>query len=145
MSKPRYKWWGHARAIIRGYPELVREYEDLHQQKVTPSYTGMPGSSDGGRTTEEIALRQLPACLQKEYDAVTMAIEKTRMMPSGDERIQLISLAYWEKSIKLEDAAFRLHIHAQTAKNWHGDFVRLVGKNMGWMDGLDEVCTPEPK
>lgn len=148
MSKPRYKWWSHAKAIVRGYPALVQEYEYLHQQKVTPDYTGMPRPSEAGHTTEGIALRQLPACKQREYDAVTLAIEKTKMIPSGADRIRLISMVYWKNQRKLEDAAIQLHIHPQTAKNWHGDFVRLVGIFMGWMDGLDglsEVCTREPK
>ena len=27
MSKPRYKWWGYARAMIRAYPERCNDNE----------------------------------------------------------------------------------------------------------------------
>ena len=42
MSSPRYGWWGYAKAMIRAYPQLHREYEELHTQKITASISGMP-------------------------------------------------------------------------------------------------------
>lgn len=136
MSKPRYNWWGHAKNLIRDYPELKQQYDDLHRQKVTQNYSGMPGGSGSGRTTEDIATRELPKCKQREYDAVSMAIDSTRRLPYGNDCLKMIELVYWKQTHTLAGAALVLNIHPQTGKNWNGDFIRRVGRNMGWLDGL---------
>lgn len=70
---------------------------------------------------------------QNERDAVSKAIEATRQHPQGHERLNLIRLVYWEKPTRiLQEAAFHLHISEITAKRWHGDFIRLVGKFCGF-------------
>ena len=47
MSKPRYRWWGYIRNVIRAYPELKKEYDALHQQSVTANLSGMPSPISG--------------------------------------------------------------------------------------------------
>lgn len=90
---------------------------------------------------EAVALRQLPADDQKVYDAVTRAIEVTKLNKAGGERLKLIKLMYWSpKSIPAKDAAIQLFVSKRTAERWHGDFVRLVGKCYGF-----EVGVPKPK
>lgn len=114
MSKPRERWWGYARRIIRDYPALKRAHADLYAQSV-------------------VGLRQLPEDDQKDFDAVSRAIEETELMADGRRHIDLISLVYWSKrKLLLKDAATKLHISEQTAKLWHRDFVRLVGKHRGF-------------
>ena len=78
MSSPRYGWWSYAKAMIRSYPQLHREHEALHSQKITASISGMPGGGGASRTTEDIALRKLPGTKQAEHDAVAKAIELTK-------------------------------------------------------------------
>lgn len=76
---------------------------------------------------------------QKERYAVAKAIEATRQHPQGHERLALIRAVYWEKPARiLQEAAFDLHISEITAKRWHGDFIRLVGKYRGF-DVADRV------
>lgn len=141
MSKPRYRWWGFARNMIRDYPGLKKEYEDLHQQNMTANNTGMPKGGGAGRTVECIALRQLGPDDQKVYDAVTRAVEITGLWPGGQERLELIRLMYWvRRPMTAKSAAVLLHIADVTAKRWHGDFVRLVGKCYGY-----DVDTRKPK
>lgn len=137
MSKPRYNWWSHAKAIVRSYPELRAAEADLHQQRVTATYDGMPHGSGSGRGLEEIVTRTLPACKQRELDAVNTAIDITKKLPSGQDRLRMIDLVYWRGSHTLDGAAYKIHVHTQTAKNWNGDFIRAVGRAMGWMDGLE--------
>lgn len=137
MSKPRYNWWGYAKAIVRSYPELKAEEEDLHQQKMTPTYDGMPKGTGDGRGLENNALRELPLCKQRELDAVRHALAITRNMPCGQARLRMIDLVYWQRSHTLDGAAYTIHVHPQTAKNWNGLFIREVGRAMGWMDGLE--------
>lgn len=141
MSKPRYRWWGFACRMIRDYRGLKAEYEDLHTQTITADTSGMPREGGTGRAVEAIALRQLPKDDQEVYDAVTRAIEITRLRPDGEERINMIRFIYWNrKQHRLRDAALHVHISEPTAKRWHGDFVRLVGSCYGFT-----VDTNKPK
>lgn len=141
MSKPKYRWWGFARQMIRDYPELRSAWRELHTQSLVADISGMPKGESSGRTVEGIALRQLPIEDQKAYDAVKKAMESTACMKNGAERIRLIELMYLgKKKLPVKDAALLVHVSEITAKRWHGDFVRLVGKCYGFKDD-----TPEPK
>ena len=146
MSRPRYRWWGFALRMIRDYPGLKAKMEDLHTQSITANMSGMPRGGGDGRTVETIALRTLPQDDQKAYDAVTRAIELTMLHETGEERIAMIQYLYWNRrsrgKYKIKDAAIKLHISVPTAKRWHGDFVRMVGKCYGFSIKDD---TPEPK
>ena len=134
MSTPRYIWWSYAKAMIRQYPALKREYEDLHCQTVTATMTGMPGSGSTTRTTERVALKQLPVAKQREYDAVDKAILTTQKMLNGKDRIKVIALVYWSNGLTIEGAAQRIPCSKETAWRYHRDFVRLVGKKYGLTD-----------
>ena len=141
VSKPRYRWWGFIRNVIRDYPILKRDLDELRSQSVTANLSGMPRGGGSGRTIEAVALRCLPADDQKMYDAVARAIEMTRLRPDGKERLDLITMMYWSpRPITAKSSALLLHISERTAKRWHGNFVRLVGFCYGF-----EVGTPEPK
>lgn len=119
--------------MIRDYPALRKALEDLQEQSVVANLSGMPRGSGNGRTVEALALRQLEDDDQKAYDAVSSAIEATRLRPDGAAKIELITLMYWsDKPIALKTVTPRLHISDATAKRWHGDFVRLVGRCYGF-------------
>lgn len=140
MSSPRYRWWGFVRRMIRDYWGLKAVYDDLHRQSLSAAPSGSPGGGDG-RTVENIALRQLPADDQKVYDAVTRAVEITRLLPDGELKLAMIRFVYWgQGQRRVEDVPLVLPISRRTAIRWHGDFVRLVGKCYGF-----EVGTYEPK
>ena len=140
MSKPRYRWWGYIRNVIRAYPELKREYEAIHQQSITANLSGMPCSGQVPRGTEQIAIRELPRTKQQEYDAVRQAIEATRRMQNGNLRMRIIELTYWSKGVRLtvEGAAMRVGYSPDRGKQIHGDFVRLVAKYRGLTDECNE-------
>ena len=131
MSKPRYIWWSYAKGMIRQFPELKEEYDDLHRQNVTACMTGVPGGGSASRTTEVVAMRQLPPIKQREYDAVDQAIRETQKMPNGKYRLKIIKLVYWTSSMTIEGAAMEIPCSKETAWRYHRDFVRLVGKNYG--------------
>lgn len=139
MSRPKYRWWGFARKMVRDYPDLKMKLDELHTQSMSPDISGMPRGGSAGRTTESIALRQLPPDDQQDYDAVRRAIEITRQLADGDARIALIRYAYWGKKMhKLEDAALQVHVSERTAQRWHADFIRLVGKCYGYKVGVSK-------
>lgn len=134
MSKPRYKWWGYIRNVIRAYPDLKREYDSLHEQSITAKYSGMPGGGEVSRGTENIAIRELPNTKQREYEAVRRAIEATTRLPNGQQRMKIVDLVYWKKSHTVEGAAMKAGYSIDRGKQMHGDFIRLVAKNYGLMD-----------
>lgn len=141
MSSPKYRWWPFVKRMIRDYPGLKKAWNDIHAQSITANYTGMPKGGGNGRAVENTALKQLDADDQKVYDAVSRAIELTRLQPDGKRRMDMIALVYWSpKPMTLKSAALHLYISERTAKRWHGYFVRCVAKCYGF-----QVGPPEPK
>lgn len=134
MSKPRYHWWPYAKAMVRLYPELKREYDELHNQRIAASMDNLPRPGTCSRSTENTALRQLPSARQREYDAVTKAIEQTKLMKSGLDRLSVVNMVLWRGTHNIDGAAMQLHISEITAKRYHSDFIQLVGFCYGWED-----------
>lgn len=134
MSKPRYKWWGYIKNVIRAYPSLKKEYEDLHEQSVTANMSGMPGSGSVSRGTEDIAIRELPYTRQREYEAVRRAIETMSLQPNGEIKLKIIDLVYWKRSHTLEGAGMRVGYEYKTARQINGEFIRLVAAKYGLLD-----------
>lgn len=142
MSKPRYDWWGYVKSIIRKYPRLREEYAELHKISLVPAYEEkVVTKNEIQRKIESIAIRELPSTKQREYEAVKGALEITERFVSGEHRIKLIRLVFWDKSHTLAGAALSVPCSISTAKRWHGEFIRLVAKIYGLMDN----DTLEPK
>lgn len=134
MSKPRDDWWRNAIWAVRNYPARKKEYEELHSQSMVAEISGMPSGHDVSRTTENIAMRTMAPMKQKEYDAVCQAIEVTRLMPCGEDRINLIARMYWQgKKRGINSVIYDLGVAEATGKRWHGVFIRLVGEFLGYI------------
>ena len=133
MSKPRYRWWGFVRKMIRDYPGLRVDLDDKQAQSVVASMSGMPGGGGSGRSLEVSALQQLEPDDQQCLDAVAKAVEITRLRTDGQERLRLIELMYWvKKPLTIGKAAYQLHISERTAQEWHRNFVRCVAACYGF-------------
>ena len=83
---------------------------------------------------EGLAIRELPSTSQREYEAVRRAVETTEHYRNGQERLKVIELVLWKKTHNLQGAALQIPCHVDTAKVWHGDFIRLVASYYGLMD-----------
>ena len=127
MSRPRYNWWPFALNMVRDYPYRKREFDALHEQKITASATGLPGGGGSSRTVEQIALRQLPKQEQKEYDTVHQAVLRTRQMKDGEYRLQVVEMTLWQNRYTIAGAAMRLNIPEDRAKRYRWEFIVLVG------------------
>lgn len=133
MSNPKEDWWPIAVRVVRNYPARKAEYEELHRACLSAPISGMPGSSDVSRATENIALRKMPPQKQREYDSVTMAIEKTGQLPNGKKRLELISRMYWSgRKLNIGQVIYQIGISEATGKRWHARFIRLVGECIGY-------------
>ena len=133
MSKPRYNWWGFALAIIRDYPARAAALKELREQKLTADLSGMPRPESPGRVVENLATCQLPAQEQREYDAVHMALKRTRAMPEAKLRLDTVKLSIL-KGYSITSAALALHIAERTARRYRWQFILLVGHTYGFLD-----------
>ena len=133
MSKPRYDWWPYVKGIIRRFPALKERYDDLHEMSVTAHLSDMPRGS-GERTLENIAIRELPTTQQREYEAVRKAIELTEHYKNGRKRLELINMVFWKQTHTLAGAALNMPCSERTARQIHGEFIRLVASFYGLMD-----------
>ena len=139
MSKPRYGWWSYAKYMVRAYPELKAEYLERQSQRITREIASIPSGQMATRSTETAAMRQLPPAKQAEYDAVTKAIEATKRLKTGTERLALIDMVFWKQNHTLDGAAYALGYSYDSAKLFQRDFLRLVGLHRGLMD-LEETA-----
>lgn len=135
MSNTRNDWWTSATRMVRNYPARKAEYEALHSQSLVADMTGMPKGSGASRATENIALQEMPPMKQLEYEAVTQAVEITRMLPNGDSRLELIRRMYWQgKKLRIDDVIYGIHVSEKTGRRWHASFIQLVGQCIGYTE-----------
>ena len=124
-------WRRDTKDIIRRYPQHCREEAELRSVNITASLSGGRSGHSVSRTTETVALRQLPADSQRELDAVRMAIATTMRYRNGDHRLKLIDMMYWRRyGRSMRSAAAEVHCSYDTASEWHKAFIELTDAYM---------------
>ncbi len=138
MSKPRYDWWSYVKGMIRRYPDLCAKAAELHETSVSPNLSGMPqGKGSTSDPTANAALRQLPEINQREMDAVQQALNQTKELSYGEERLKMIRMVFWDKTHTVCGAAIKLNVSETTAVHWHGQFIRTVAAHFGLLAESD--------
>lgn len=66
---------------------------------------------------------------EKELEAVRFAIEQTKALRTGEQRMELLRLAYWTPGGNLYAAANQLGIDRNTARAWNKGFIYAVARN----------------
>lgn len=66
-----------------------------------------------------------------EVAAVEAAIEETKQLIDGAERLRLIDVVLWKRTHTLQGAAMAIYVSERTAQEWHRQFIRLVGQKRG--------------
>jgi len=125
MSKGK-TWQDKARRVVRAYPRLHAELQDLQRMSVTPRLSGMPGGGEAGRATEDAALRQLPPDEQTAHDAVEHALRMLRLHRTAAKRRRLVELVYWRATHTIYGAGVELGVSEETAQRWNADFLLCV-------------------
>ena len=64
-----------------------------------------------------------------EREAVVKALEQTKSMPDGEQRLAIIEMMYIEKTHTLAGAALRIPCSERTARRWHSQFIWAVANN----------------
>lgn len=134
MSKPRYKWWGYVKWVIRDYPDKCAELQAMRNMAVTPSYNPQGHGSEASRTTELVALRGFTGQKEREYEAVRAASEKTKRYKDGQLRCRFIKMLFWERTHTIEGAAMACNVSYRTARRWSADFIMLTAEYMGLLE-----------
>ena len=120
-------YWAGAIEAVEKYPERMQRLADLRSQKITASISGMPGGGGASRTTEDVALRQLPPAQQKDCEAVSLALDEMKKRSYGKEFMKMVQMRYWQKPTPtLEMIGRRLHYSESTMRRWNKDFIRFV-------------------
>lgn len=81
-------------------------------------------------------MRELPEINRKEMDAVREAIEETRNLKTGNERLKIIRLVFWDRSHTVTGAAMQIPCSDRTAREWHRDFIYLVAQKYGLIEKI---------
>ena len=138
MSKPRDRWWGYVRAVIRAYPELRANAKELQRTTITPRYGASGGSGGPSDPVASAALRSLPPQERREYEAVEQALWETASLPDGAARVRIIDLVFWRQSHTLEGAAQAVHLSYRSAQRRQNALIRLVAQQMGLTEKLGQ-------
>ena len=108
MKRPRPRWWGYVRTMIRDYPKLRMQQEDPNAPPLSPD--------------DRLVV-----------EAVQKAAQRTEQSPNGAGKLKLIRYMYWSANpIPGKTAALRLGISEITAKRWHGSFIRETARCYGF-------------
>lgn len=76
-----------------------------------------------------------------EISAVEAAIEETKQLIDGSERLRLIDLVLWKRTHTLQGAAMVVYVSERTAQEWNRQFIYLVAEKRGL---YSKVCVREP-
>lgn len=77
-----------------------------------------------------------------ECEAVDAAIEETKQLVDGAERLRMVDLVLWKRTHTLQGAALACYISERTAQEWHRQFIYLVAEKRGL---YSKDCVKEPK
>lgn len=86
------------------------------------------------RAYPTLAYREASGEAKREYEAVQAAIEATKRMRDGADRLKVIRLVHWEKTHKLAGAALVIPCDRATAARWQRKFFEDVARNRDKLD-----------
>lgn len=131
MSKPRYRWWGYVKAVIRAYPALAKVMQEPIYTATTARYSAQPSQGGSGRSLECAVIKRLTGRDVEEYEAVSAAIQATERLPNGAARLKIIDLVYWQGTHTLAGAGYQVGYSYRRARDLHQQFVCTVAENLG--------------
>lgn len=82
--------------------------------------------------------KELHGIAAKEQIAVEAAVEETKGLPGGSDRMKVVDLVLLRATHRIPGAALEVHISERTAQRWHADFIKLVAKYYGLFEVLDK-------
>lgn len=133
MSSYRHWWTPNVARALKEYPRLIAKKDELRKTALIAKYSTDPRNKNATRSTENIALKDLPPAEAATVDAISSALDEISRRRDGDEIIRLVDLVHFRRSHTLYGAAMVLNMSEITAKRKNGDFIKLVAKKLGYM------------
>lgn len=129
----KYKFWWRplVEKALREYPRMRQRKAELQGTSLTPNYNPMPSGNSVARTTENLAMNNLPEDEEKWLTAIEKAILEVSEQADGKSCLALISCVYFKKTHTVSGAAIQCHVSESTAKRRIGRFIWTVGKYKG--------------
>ena len=141
MSRPRYRWWGYVKNVIRAYPELRERLLEAPETAVTAGYGPQTRRNGSGRPIERSVVQRLSGRDAEEYEAVNAAIRETARMSNGEARLAIIDLVYWKRGkVCVDEAGMRVGYSPKQAKRICVEFIRLVAFYLGEITREEVRC-----
>lgn len=140
MSKPRYRWWGYVKNVIRAYPELRKRLAEPVQTSVTAAYGPQTHQSGSGRALEGAVVKRLSGRDAAEFEAVEAAIRETAKMSNGEARLAVIDLVYWKQTHNIQGAGMVTGYSQKQAKRFCVEFILLVAFYQGRITREEAHC-----
>lgn len=106
MGKRFYKWWMYIKSIVQEYPDIEKKMED----------TIISGAE------------------LKDWRAVRDAVQITKNIANGENRIKAINLLHWSRTHTLDGAANEIPCDRATVARWQRAFFEEVARNRGIID-----------
>ncbi|MCQ2113328.1 MAG: hypothetical protein MJY95_08325 [Bacteroidaceae bacterium] len=135
MSKYTHWWRPNVERALREYPRLKAKKNAMQECSITPNYSGLSGSTGPSRTTEQIALRQLPDEEEKWIVAIERATEEIAKQKDGADVLRIVEECYYRKSMTLAGVAMKYYMDERTALRRRNRFIVSVAKHMGYLKG----------
>lgn len=138
----RYKF--DLKPRIKLYTEWVLEHynenrAELNAQKkammptLVPSYNGMPGSSDVGRQTEQVAIKMSTSAYLRNLEMCVSAVD--RVLSHCDKTdMQLIQLVYWRRSHNVVGAGIAVGLSKTQAYKHINNILTALAAEIGIVD-----------
>lgn len=129
----KYKFWWRplVEKALREYPKLRSRKAEMQGASMTSNYNPMPGGSSVARTTESLAMNNLPADEEEWLTAIEKALRDVSQQDDGKSCIALVSCVFFKQTHTVNGAAIYCHVSESTAKRRIGHFIWLVGKHKG--------------
>lgn len=133
MSHYRHWWYPNISRALKAYPSLIAKKDDIQRLNIIAKYSGEPSGGGASRSTEEIAIRDLPPAEAALVDAISSAMDEISRRRDGDYIVRLIDLVYFRQTHTIQSAAAVLNMSEKTARRRHGDFIILTARKLGYL------------
>ena len=133
MSRYKYWWYPNIARALKAYPGLIAKKDDIQRQNIIARYSAEPSGVGASRSTEDIALRDLPPAEAALVDAISSALDEASHRRDGEYIVRLIDLVYFRQTHTIQGAATALHMTEKTARRKHGDFITTTAKKLGYL------------
>ena len=133
MSRYKHWWYPNVARALKAYPALILKKDEIRRNSIIAKYSSDPRAGGATRSTEDVALRDLPPGEAAIVDAIEAALDEVSRRRDGFEVVRLVDLVYFRRSHTIQGAAMVTNLTEITARRKLGDFINLVAKKLCYL------------